>query len=123
MSLVFNEFVKKSVFYSKEKPELLTNLLENIVIPENIGKDITIESITVANGTALAAAKLKLPTELIYVTAKGVPYSYTVTWGSTTTPTYSAEDAADYAITGTIGGLPSFITNTGSKVVKATISV
>ena len=85
----FNEYVKKAVFYSKEKPGLLAAVLEVLASPENLTANIAIPAVEVANNTALNTVKATLPTKITAVTSKGVPFEATVTWGSTTTPTYA----------------------------------
>ena len=67
--------------------------------------------------------KATLPTKITAVTSKGVPFEATVTWGSTTTPTYVPTTAGDYVLEGTLSGLPAYVTNTGSKKATVTITV
>ena len=119
----FNEYVKKAVFYSKEKPGLLAAVLEVLASPENLTADIAIPAIKVENNTALDTVKATLPTKITAVTSKGVPFEATVTWGSTTTPTYAPTTAGDYVLEGTLSGLPAYVTNTGSNKATVTITV
>lgn len=119
----FNEYVKKAVFYSKEKPELLAAVLEVLVSPENLTANIAIPAVEVENNTALNTVKATLPTKITAVTSKGIPFGATVTWGSTTTPTYAPTTAGDYVLEGTLSGLPAYVTNTGSKKATVTITI
>ena len=119
----FNEYVKKAVFYSKEKPGLLAAVLEVLASPENLTANIAIPAVTVENNTALDTVKATLPTKITAVTSKGVPFEATVTWGSTTTPTYAPTTAGDYVLEGTLSGLPAYVTNTGSKKATVTITI
>ena len=119
----FNEYVKKAVFYSKEKPGLLAAVLEGLASPENLTANIAILAVEVENNTALDTVKATLPTKITAVTSKGVPFEATVTWGSTTTPTYVPTTAGDYVLEGTLSGLPAYVTNTGSKKATVTITV
>ena len=119
----FNEYVKKAVFYSKEKPGLLAAVLEVLASPENLTANIAILAVEVENNTALDTVKATLPTKITAVTSKGVPFEATVTWGSTTTPTYTPTTAGDYVLEGTLSGLPAYVTNTGSKKATVTITV
>ena len=119
----FNEYVKKAVFYSKEKPGLLAAVLEVLASPENLTANIAILAVEVENNTALDTVKATLPTKITAVTSKGVPFEATVTWGSTTTPTYAPTTAGDYDLEGTLSGLPAYVTNTGSKKATVTITV
>ena len=119
----FNEYVKKAVFYSKEKPGLLAAVLEVLASPENLTANIAIPAVEVANNTALDTVKATLPTKITAVTSKGVPFEATVTWGSTTTPTYAPTAAGDYVLEGTLSGLPAYVTNTGSKKATVTITI
>ena len=119
----FNEYVKKAVFYSKEKPGLLAAVLEVLASPENLTANIAIPAVEVANNTALNTVKATLPTKITAVTSKGIPFEATVTWGSTTTPTYAPTTAGDYVLEGTLSGLPAYVTNTGSKKATVTITI
>ena len=119
----FNEYAKKAVFYSKEKPELLVAVLEGLASPENLTANIAIPAVEVANNTALNTVKATLPTKITAVTSKGIPFEATVTWGSTTTPTYAPTTAGDYVLEGTLSGLPAYVTNTGSKKATVTITI
>ena len=119
----FSEYLKKAVFFAKEKPELLANVLEVMVTPENLSENIVVPGISVDNGTSLTNAKKLLPTTLELTTSKGIPYTASVSWGSTTTPTYAASTAGDYVLEGTLSGLPAYVTNTGSKKATVTITV
>ena len=119
----FNEYVKKAVFYSKEKPGLLAAVLEVLASPENLTANIAIPAVKVENNTALDTVKATLPTKITAVTSKGVPFEATVTWGSTTTPTYAPTTAGDYVLEGTLSGLPAYVTNTGSKKATVTITI
>ena len=119
----FNEYVKKAVFYSKEKPGLLAAVLEVLASPENLTANIAILAVEVENNTALDTVKATLPTKITAVTSKGVPFEATVTWGSTTTPTYTPTTAGDYVLEGTLSGLPAYVTNTGSNKATVTITV
>lgn len=119
----FNEYAKKAVFYSKEKPELLAAVLEGLASPENLTANIAIPAVEVVNNTALDTVKATLPTKITAVTSKGIPFEATVTWGSTTTPTYAPTTAGDYVLEGTLSGLPAYVTNTGSKKATVTITV
>lgn len=120
---VLSETIKDAVFFAKESPEKLATLLEQVVYPENLSADITIPAVSVANGTTLTNATALFPTSVLCHTAKGVPFEATITWGSTTTPTYDATTAGNYVLSGTLSNLPSFVTNTATKVAKATITV
>lgn len=119
----FNEYVKKAVFYSKEKPESLAAVLEGLASPENLTANIAIPAVEVENNTALDTVKATLPTKITAVTSKGIPFEATVTWGSTTTPTYAPTTAGDYVLEGTLSGLPAYVTNTGSNKATVTITV
>lgn len=119
----FSEYLKKAVFFAKEKPELLANVLEVMATPENLSVNVVVPGISVDNGTTLADAKGLLPTTLELTTSKGVPYTASVSWGNTTTPTYAASTAGDYVLEGTLSGLPAYVTNTGSKKATVTITV
>lgn len=119
----FNEYVKKAVFYSKENPELLANVIGGIATPEDLAADVVPVAVEVENGTTLDAVKATLPTKLEKTTTKGIPFEATITWGADTTPTYDASTAGDYVLNGTIGGLPAYVTNTGNKKVVQTITV
>ena len=119
----FNEYVKKAVFYSKEKPGLLAAVLEVLASPENLTANIAIPAVEVENNTALDTVEATLPTKITAVTSKGVPFEATVTWGSTTTPTYAPTTAGDYVLEGTLSGLPAYVTNTGSKKATVTITI
>lgn len=119
----FNEYVKKAIFYSKEKPEQLAAVLEVLASPENLTANIAIPAVEVANNTALNTVKATLPTKITAVTSKGIPFEATVTWGSTTTPTYAPTTAGGYVLEGTLSGLPAYVTNTGSKKATVTITV
>ena len=119
----FNEYVKKAIFYSKENPEQLAAILEGLASPENLTANITIPAVEVENNTALNTVKATLPTKITMVTSKGIPFEVTVTWGSTTTPTYAPTTAGDYVLEGTLSGLPAYVTNTGSKKATVTITV
>lgn len=117
--------VKEAVFYSKEKPELLANIINALLGEdvENLSADIVLEGKSVDNGTELSAIKATLPTSLKLSTAKGLPFSATITWGADTTPTYAKTTAGDYVLEGTLSNLPVYVTNTDSKKVKVTITV
>ena len=119
----FNEYVKKAVFYSKEKPGLLAAVLEVLASPENLTANIAIPAVEVENNTALDTVEATLPTKITAVTSKGVPFEATVTWGSTTTPTYAPTTAGDYVLEGTLSGLPAYVTNTGSNKATVTITI
>lgn len=119
----FNEYVKKAIFYSKENPEQLATVLEGLAFPENLIANIIIPAVEVENDTALNTVKATLPTKLMMVTSKGIPFEATITWGSTTTPNYAPTTAGDYVLEGTLGGFPAYVTNTGSKKATVTITV
>lgn len=120
----FKTYAKKAVFYSKENPDLLVGILSLFSNPENLAEDVVADKVEVENGTEFDSAVTLLPTKLSSNVGKdSIPFDFTVTWGSTTTPAYSATDAGDYVLEGTIGELPSYVTNTDNKVVKVTITV
>ena len=116
----FSEYLKKAVFFAKEKPELLANVLEVMATPENLSANVVVPGISVDNGTTLTNAKALLPTTLELITSKGVPYTASVSWGGTTTPTYAASTAGDYVLEGTLSGFPAYVTNTGSMLGPCT---
>lgn len=116
------DFLKNASFYAKENPEGLAKFLRALCYPEAIAADISFADLAVANGTTLSAAKALLPTT-VPIVANGYPFVANITWGSTTTPTYSATDAATYTLSGTLSNIPAFATNSGTKVATVDIVV
>lgn len=114
-------FISEAVFYSRQDPTSLANFLHSIVRPVDIKADVPM-SVSVENNTPLETVKSSMGTSLSIMTS-GIPADVTVAWGEDTTPTYQQATAGAYVLDGTISGLPSNVTNTGSKKVKLTINV
>lgn len=109
-------------FFDSEEPTLLGNLLYAIAYPKALTADFAEADVMVDVGTTLANAKAKLPTT-VTKRCDGIPVSYEVAWGASTTPTYDATSAGTYAINGTISQLPSYITNSGGTTYKTTANI
>ena len=120
----FHNYMEKAVFYSKERPEMLVGVIETVIgEPEEIKTDVILKTISSKNGTALSTLKKELPTTVAIPNSHGVPFDVTVEWGGDTAPTFNPTKEGDYVLDGTIGGLPKYLTNGGSKKVKVTIHV
>ena len=116
--------IKNAVFHAKETPDALAKIIYGLCqAPAVIASDITVSIEDVANGTALSAIKATLPATVAVPNDLGLPVNASVTWGADTTPTFAPAVAGEYVLTGTLSGLPSFLSNSGTKHAKVTITV
>ena len=117
---------EKAVFYAQQNPQPLASLLEKLeglaealLFPTELSADFT-GTVNVENGTALA----DVPKPATVTVNDGVQdYEVALTFGTSTTPDYSASTAGTYDCVGTLGTLPATLKNTGNHKFNLSVVV